>query len=145
MTELHAIVYVSTAKHALSNAEIQHLLERSRARNLAEGITGVLLYSKGNFMQYIEGNRSALAKVYEAIKTHPLHYGIIEIISEPRQTREFSEWHMAFRSEPVFGMLESNLQEPLLSSKLSLQVGMSSSSRILLSSFWNRMSVYPQY
>ena len=145
MTELHAIVYVSTAIHVLSDAEIQHLLERARARNLTEEVTGVLLYTRGNFMQYIEGSRSGLAKVYDAIKADPLHHGIIEIINEPREAREFSEWHMAFRYESNSDLLESNLQESLLSSKLSPPVGVSSPARILLSGFWNRMSVYKQY
>lgn len=144
MTELHAIVYVSTSTHVLSDAEIQHLLERARARNLAEGVTGVLLYSRGNFMQYLEGSRSGVAKVYEVIKADPLHYGIIELINEPRETREFSEWNMAFRGESISGVIEGNLQEPLLSSKLIRPVGVNSPASILLFGFWNRMSVYKQ-
>jgi Sensors of blue-light using FAD len=50
-----AIVYVSMAAHQLSLHELKHLQERAQQRNVQQDVTGVLLYSEGAFMQYLEG------------------------------------------------------------------------------------------
>ena len=87
MAQLHALVYVSTARHRLSLDEIDHLLERARVRNEREGVTGVLLYNDGNFMQYLEGPAAGMSVVYAAIQRDALHAGLIEqgLPLEPRQ------------------------------------------------------------
>ena len=54
-TDLDSLVYVSSAVKLLRPEEIEYLLTRARERNEEYGITGVLLYIGGNFMQYIEG------------------------------------------------------------------------------------------
>lgn len=138
MPALHALVYVSTADHPLSAPEIDHLLERARARNEVEGVTGVLLYSRGNFMQFIEGSAAGMATVYAAITADPLHHGIIELVNEPRTSREFAEWAMAFRSVDALGVEHSNVNEALLSDKLEQPTDAFSPARVLLSGFWHR-------
>ncbi len=95
MEPLHAIVYVSSAIHKLTEAELDHLLERSRTRNAREDVTGLLLYGDGNFMQYIEGPQPALNAIFASIKRDPLHRDIIELMNEPVAAREFPGWSMA--------------------------------------------------
>jgi len=138
MPALHALVYVSTADHPLSAPEIDHLLERARARNEVEGVTGVLLYSRGNFMQFIEGSAAGMATVYAAITADPLHHGIIELLNEPRASREFSDWAMAFRSVDALGVEYTNVNEASLSDKLEQPATAFSPARVLLSGFWHR-------
>lgn len=71
MNDLQSLVYVSTASHHLSDAEISHLLGRARARNAHELVTGVLLYSHGNFMQYLEGPRAGMESRLRAHRGRP--------------------------------------------------------------------------
>lgn len=94
---LSALVYVSTAVHELAEAEIVHLLVRARRRNRDRGVTGVLLYAGGNFMQLLEGPRLAVDHVYEIIQQDPLHRGLIELQRRPIADRAFARWSMGFR------------------------------------------------
>ncbi len=138
MTDLHALVYVSTATRSLSTAELSHLLERARARNASEGVTGVLLYSHGNFMQYLEGPAAGMSKVYEIIKADGQHHGIIELLREPIQSREFSEWSMAFRNISAFGTASPPEIGVVFSEARSTGSRPASAGHILLSKFWNK-------
>jgi len=141
VTNLHALVYVSSATHLLSAAELNHLVERARARNTQEGVTGVLLYSHGNFMQYLEGPHSGMSKVYEIIKADPLHHGLIELLREPIEAREFSEWSMAFRNISAFGEANPPEIDAVFLEARSVRPRPSSAGHVLLSKFWNKGSV----
>ena len=96
MGDLSAIVYVSTATRLFGPAELEDLLRRSRARNIREGLTGLLLFADGSFMQHIEGPRDRLQSVWSSIRMDPMHHGIIELVNEPVEEREFANWAMAF-------------------------------------------------
>lgn len=98
MNTLHSIAYVSTAVNMLSEAELELLLRHAREQNAKLQITGLLLYSAGNFMQYLEGDRQPLKSVFDTIARDPRHRRIVTIMDEPIESREFSEWSMAFRN-----------------------------------------------
>lgn len=138
MNELQALVYVSTAAHHLSEAEIGHLLDRARERNAKEQVTGVLLYSHGNFMQYLEGPRAGVARIYEHIVADRLHHGIIELVREPIAVREFSDWTMAFRSISAFGLSSPDKFDDLFIAKIDPAAAAPSVTHSLLLKFWNK-------
>jgi hypothetical protein len=138
VVDLHALVYVSSAVRLLSMAEIGELLEKAQARNAEQGVTGVLLYCEGSFMQYLEGPEAGIALVYKIIKADRAHRGIIELLAEPIETREFPDWSMAFRVVSAFGMSYPLQQDEFLwriSQKPDPSV---SPARRLLEKFWNR-------
>ena len=141
MTELHALVYVSTATRSLSAEELHHLLDRARARNSREGVTGVLLYSHRNFIQYLEGPASGIEKVYAIIKADPQHHGIIELMHEPIQSREFSDWSMAFRDISAFGIASPPEIDRVFEAAGSAGSCPASAGHVFLSKFWNKGSV----
>ncbi len=143
--DLWAIVYVSKAARAVTRDDLLHILEGARRRNAEEGITGVLLYANGYFMQYLEGPEAGLHKVYAIIKTHPLHYGLIDLVREPVPAREFAEWSMACH---VVGTgSESPLSDryELLASRMGAVVSTRSAACSLVSHFWaeGRKSIAP--
>ena len=49
----HEIVYVSSATRPFQEAELQDLLLKARENNARLGVTGMLLYIGGNFMQLL--------------------------------------------------------------------------------------------
>lgn len=138
MAELHALMYVSTASHPPSQAEITHLLERSRARNAQQQVTGVLLYSHGNFMQYLEGPAEGIAAIYEAIKADKLHHGLIELLHEPIAAREFADWSMAYRCVSAFGMSSPAKFDSVFIPKIDPAVAEPTGTQRLLWKFWNK-------
>ncbi len=75
----YAIVYVSTASKDLKEPEIKTMLKESVIWNNSHGLTGLLLYSEGNFFQIIEGEETVTKDLFESIKQDPRHHNIIQI------------------------------------------------------------------
>jgi Sensors of blue-light using FAD len=136
--DLYAIVYVSTAAKPVALGELIGLIEGARRRNAEEGITGVLLYSDRSFMQYLEGPAGALSRVYEIIKSHHFHYGLIDLIRARIQEREFSDWAMAFHLVDATGRAAPIQQDALLAARLRMTSKPNSAACRLLSEFWSR-------
>ena len=94
---MHFLVYVSSASIPLSGSELENLLVKCRANNAKAGLTGLLLYKDGNFIQMLEGERAAVDEAFRKIQLDPRHHGIIELLEGETPAREFSEWSMGLR------------------------------------------------
>ena len=136
--DLFSIVYVSTAARPVPLADLMHLLDGAKRRNAEEGVTGLLLYSNTSFMQYLEGPAVGLARVYDVIKTHPMHYGLIDLVREPIEDRAFPEWSMAFQVAGAFGNSSPAEQDALLESRLDEAAQPKSVALDLLLKFWRQ-------
>ncbi|WP_435579308.1 BLUF domain-containing protein [Gilvibacter sp.] len=95
-TQLHTICYVSTAVSTITQHNVSDVFEGIVENNLSLGITGVLLYSHGNFMQILEGPSEAMASVYDSIKRDRRHHHIIEIMNQPAEERMFENYMSGF-------------------------------------------------
>lgn len=93
---MHRIIYLSSGVKIFSDEEINDLLKISRENNQNNGITGLLLYSDGNFMQIIEGEKEAVESTYNKILNDTRHRNVILITNESIKQRNFSEWKMGF-------------------------------------------------
>lgn len=62
------IVYASSATKAFSKAELVELLTQVRAKNSRLGVTGMLLYKDGNFLQVIEGEEAIIRGLYQSLE-----------------------------------------------------------------------------
>jgi hypothetical protein len=96
-SEIFQLAYVSSATILFSDTELEELLIKSRRRNEASGVTGMLLYRDGNFMQFLEGPREAVLDSMNRIKGDPRHRGVIVLLQETRPERDFSDWSMGFK------------------------------------------------
>ena len=137
-SSLESIVYVSSAVRLLNIDDIAHLLTRARERNKEYGITGVLLYIGGNFMQYIEGPRDSLDHIYKIIRKAKQHTGIIMISRESIENRQFANWSMGFQTKEVEGYVGSPSENQLIEMILEPIDDNSSPARVVLHSFWMR-------
>jgi hypothetical protein len=93
---MRSITYVSSAKELLSQEALLSLLRKCRNKNAEHGVTGLLLYHAGNFMQAIEGPEEAVRKLYNIIRSDPIHHNIITLSDEPVEERNFANWEMGF-------------------------------------------------
>jgi hypothetical protein len=94
---LFQIVYSSTAAKSLGRTELMDLLKGSVQRNARAGITGLLLYKDGAFMQALEGEEEAVIKLFSKISRDPRHHHVIPLMHEPIERRHFPNSAMAFR------------------------------------------------
>lgn len=137
---LDSLIYFSTAVEVPTVAQLEHMLLRARERNASEGVTGVLIYAEGSFIQYLEGPGAGLDRVYRRIQADSLHHDIFEVYREPIGSREFAEWQMAFAPTRVSGLakhfpVNDHLAQRLRASKDTLSGG-----RHLLDACWGNGS-----
>lgn len=64
LEQIFQLIYLSSATHDLSDGTLKNLLRESQSRNASSGISGLLLYSEGNFIQIIEGSHAAVIGVF---------------------------------------------------------------------------------
>ena len=95
----YAISYVSSANRELSEAEIQKILSSSETRNNERHITGLLLYSDGNFFQVIEGEKEEVLNLYPKIRTDKRHHTLIKIFEKEIHKESFNDYDCNFISE----------------------------------------------
>jgi len=87
------LLYASRAIDPAS-AAIDEILLQSRQGNPSSGITGILCYGGGIFLQAIEGGRSAVSELYGHIQRDPRHKDVVLLHYEEIAERRFSGWTM---------------------------------------------------
>ena len=92
------LVYASTAKNPLSDNELRSWLHPYREKNVRLGITGLLLYKHGAFMQALEGEEDTVRALYATICRDPRHHCIITLVAMPVAKRHFPDWSMGFEN-----------------------------------------------
>ncbi|MEP6901856.1 MAG: BLUF domain-containing protein [Actinomycetota bacterium] len=91
------IIYVSSAVKLFSPSELLSLLAKCHENNVKLGITGMLLYKDGNFMQILEGKEEVVRNLYNKIAKDPRHRGTITLLKGHLEERQFPAWSMGFR------------------------------------------------
>ncbi len=77
-----------------SPAAIESILSQSRQHNPVTGITGILCYGGGIFLQAIEGGRMAVSELYGHIQKDPRHKDVALLHYEEITERRFGGWTM---------------------------------------------------
>jgi methanogenic corrinoid protein MtbC1 len=92
------LTYQSRAVSRPSESELEQLVAQARSRNRSLGVTGMLLYENGRFLQTLEGPPASLRKVWDSIRRDPRH-GEIEVLSDHMiSSRLFSDWDLLLYS-----------------------------------------------
>jgi hypothetical protein len=92
---LAQLVYVSSRKSNCTEEEITKILAACEKNNPHVDATGVLLYSKEKFIQYLEGDSKQLLALFDKIKQDSRHKDIKMISYGPIKEKAFPSWHMA--------------------------------------------------
>jgi hypothetical protein len=88
------LMYASRAVPTLDQDELHNILRQSKLNNPQHGITGLLCYSGGIFIQALEGGRSAVSRLYGRIAADPRHGDLILLNYEEIGERRFAGWSM---------------------------------------------------
>lgn len=91
------LIYLSTSVNLLDDAAIHELLNKSRARNAAANITGVLLYHDGSFIQLLEGAAEDVDSTFARISKDASHKNVIVIDEDNLDHRNFGDWSMGYK------------------------------------------------
>jgi hypothetical protein len=93
---LTELIYVSTM---IGEAEqkLKSIWEASLQHNQMNGITGMLLYHQGGFMQVLEGGRAKVMETYARICEDKRHHHIETLTISEVGYRHFGPWSMGFK------------------------------------------------
>jgi hypothetical protein len=91
---LSKLVYRSRAVHPLSSLDLYKLTLAAQSRNRAESITGLVLYDKDSFFQWLEGPAESLERIMRSIRNDSRHTDIEVLDSRSVDARVFADWSM---------------------------------------------------
>jgi hypothetical protein len=88
------LLYVSRSVHPETPEETESILSASREHNIANGITGVLCFGGGIYLQAIEGGRNQVNALYTHIVKDPRHKDVVILDYQEISERRFGGWTM---------------------------------------------------
>jgi hypothetical protein len=94
---MHKLLYVSSTKRDFPDSDLETILVKSRNKNLALGITGLLLYVDGGFLQVLEGEKDVIVQLYTTIARDPRHWDA-KLLLDNVSPRNFGAWSMGFKA-----------------------------------------------
>ena len=96
---LHSILYRSEAALAGTGPELDQqilaIVEASRVRNCAAGLSGALMITSNSFVQVLEGPLAAVEATFERICRDLRHRRLELLEFTSREERLFGNWSMA--------------------------------------------------
>ncbi len=93
---MYYLIYVSSATLALPTEALLQMLDQARSKNEKLGVTGMLLYKGGNFMQMLEGEKEIVVELFDTIRRDIRHHNVIQIKVGEIESRSFPNWSMGF-------------------------------------------------
>lgn len=103
---LFRLIYYS--KNTASNsddpklrADLKDILDKAKQHNMANGVTGALLFNPHYFAQVLEGDRKAVTETFCRIIKDPRHTDHVILEARPIKRRRFADWSMCFVGQPV--------------------------------------------
>ncbi len=88
------LTYASRAAEWLTRDDLRAIANSAQKRNRSMGLTGLLLYVDGDFLQVIEGPGAAVEKLYEMIEADPRNQWVTRLATERVLRRAFGDWSM---------------------------------------------------
>ncbi|MCR5884221.1 BLUF domain-containing protein [Rhizobacter sp. J219] len=88
------LMYASRAAESVNQEALAAILKKSRQHNPASGVTGVLCFSEGLFLQVLEGGRLAVSQLYNRIANDARHRDVVLLTYEEIGERKFAGWAM---------------------------------------------------
>lgn len=94
--------YISFANGVVRRADLTALARQSARDNEGLGVTGVLFYDNGLFMQFLEGEEQVVRDLLAKIARDRRHSRLTVVVESPVPARHFPGWHMALADAETF-------------------------------------------
>jgi len=115
----YRLIYASSAIRPLDARELEDILAVARRNNAHLGITGMLLYRNGNFIQLLEGPKDTVLELFATIKADPRHSSVTLLDERSVDKPALSDWSMGFcevgedEGAGLFALTERAIDEQL--------------------------------
>lgn len=94
---MYNLLYTSNSTVQVNSGMLDTILLTARENNNREGITGMLLYSQGSFVQLLEGDEENVKKTFYKISCDTRHNNIEVVMETTASDRYFPDWQMGFK------------------------------------------------
>jgi hypothetical protein len=95
---LFHLIYSSQATIRLNQAGLVDLLKNARLRNEPRGLTGMLLYRDGLYLQFLEGKPDEVTGLLDRLRGDCRHKNITILGEGNLPRRLFPDWSMAYKN-----------------------------------------------
>lgn len=92
---MYQVTYVSTARTGQNWSAIDAIVEKSRANNRRDGITGLLVHDGRRFLHILEGDTQTVIATFQRIAVDERHAIEQVVATRDIPDREFAGWDMA--------------------------------------------------
>ena len=88
------LTYASRASRVISTDDLDGILQASQRNNARVGVTGMLCFANGIFLQQLEGDRSEVNRLYHRILGDARHRDPEVLDVHEISSRRFASWDM---------------------------------------------------
>lgn len=92
------LAYISRATEPFEEDELFELIDHSQKNNKARGLSGMLVYNAGYFLQLLEGPEETVEGLMKTIAADPRHVEIKRVYERRTTQRIFGSWYMAYKN-----------------------------------------------
>jgi predicted sulfurtransferase len=100
------IIYVSSLNRNLDIEDLKEFSTSFQCENKKRDVTGVLVFSQGVVMQYIEGSEKDIDTLYKNIAKDVRHSSVIKIGEGYVKNKIFKLWDMRVKKVEINKLLE---------------------------------------
>lgn len=93
------LIYASRVAPGVDSRHVRDILAASQRNNHDRGVSGVLLFNSGYFLQWLEGGRRAVNERFRVIGADARHRDAQILCYETVSNRTFPGWTMGYTGE----------------------------------------------
>jgi hypothetical protein len=94
---IRQLLYTSVAAPDFRPEMLTNILDAAHRYNGRDGITGLLCYLQGGFLQVLEGPPQAVEVTFEKVARDSRHMAVTRLLDREVAARAFPGWRMGFR------------------------------------------------
>jgi len=102
---LQELIYTSLSSVQDDAEEVKKILASSERNNVANTVTGLLMFDGHRYIQILEGEAENVDQLYDVISKDPRHKDLELLHKGGISGRSFENWRMAYEALPL-GLLE---------------------------------------
>ena len=102
---LQELIYTSVSSAHGDKTEVKNILAASELNNVANSVTGLLIFDGHRYIQILEGETENVDRLYNVISKDSRHQQLELLHKGGITSRSFENWRMAYESLPK-GLLE---------------------------------------
>ncbi|HQS03415.1 MAG: hypothetical protein B7Y07_08540 [Halothiobacillus sp. 24-54-40] len=93
------LIYVSKLAPNVDHRSIRDILAASQRNNQPRGVSGLLMFNSGFFLQWLEGERRAVNERFARIAQDERHIDPLLLDYQVVVSRQFPNWNMGYLGE----------------------------------------------